>query len=130
MRAFITMAAWTIGDEIKGDIRYYLVKAFTFEEAIDKTRDCVMMESPLLWVDGIWNIQLDIDEMPPMMFLDDRSPMRTYCARKGVDGRPSSKKAILINAETYEQAKMTIVNNGLMGDFVLSKLPKIHDIII
>ena len=88
------------------------------------------MEAPLLLVDNICCIQLDIEEIPPMMFLDNRSPMRTYCARKGIDGRPSSQKAILINAETYEQAKMNIVNNGLLGDFVLSELPKIHDIII
>lgn len=130
MRVFITTAAHMVGDEIKGDIRYYLVKAFTKEEAIDKTRECAMMEAPLLLVDDIWFIMLDINEVPPMMFLDNRSPMRTYCARKGLDGRPSSHKAILINAETYEQAKMTIVNNGLLGDFVLSELPKIHDIII
>ena len=130
MRVFITTAAHMVGDEIKGDIRYYIVKAFTKEEAIDKTRECAMMEAPLLLVDDIWFIMLDIDEVPPMMFLDNRSPMRTYCARKGLDGRPSSHNAILINAETYEQAKMTIVNNGLLGDFVLSELPKIHDIII
>lgn len=97
---------------------------------MDKTRECAMMEAPLLLVDYMWFIMLDIDEVPPMMFLDNRSSMRTYCARKGLDGRPSSHEAILINAETYEQAKMTIVNNGLLGDFVLSELPKIHDIII
>lgn len=130
MRVFITTAAHMVGDEIKGDIRYYLVKAFTKEEAMDKTRECALMEAPLLLVDYMWFIMLDIDEVPPMMFLDNRSPMRTYCARKGLDGRPSSHNAILINAETYEQAKMTIVNNGLLGDFVLSELPKIHDIII
>lgn len=130
MRVFITTAAHMVGDEIKGDIRYYLVKAFTKEEAMDKTRECAMMEAPLLLVDDIWYIQLDIDEVPPMMFLDNRSSMRTYCARKGLDGRPSSHEAILINAETYEQAKRTIENNGLLGYFVLSELPKIHDIII
>lgn len=130
MRVFITVATPMVGDEIKGDTRYYLVKAFTKKEAIDKTKECTMMEAPLLLVDDICCTQLDIDEIPPMMFLDNRSPMRTYCARKGIDGRPSSQKAILINAETYEQAKMTIVNNGLLGDFVLSELPKIHDIII
>lgn len=130
MRVFITTAAHMVGDEIKGDIRYYLVKAFTKEEAMDKTRECAMMEAPLLLVDYMWFIMLDIDEVPPMMFLDNRSSMRTYCARKGLDGRPSSHEAILINAETYEQAKMTIVNNALLGDFVLSELPKIHDIII
>lgn len=130
MRVFITTAAHMVGDEIKGDIRYYLVKAFTLEEALDKTRECAMMEAPLLLVDYMWFIMLDIDEVPPMMFLDNRSSMRTYCARKGLDGRPSSHEAILINAETYEQAKMTIVNNALLGDFVLSELPKIHDIII
>lgn len=130
MRVFITTAAHMVGDEIKGDIRYYLVKAFTKEEAMDKTRECAMMEAPLLLVDYMWFIQLEIDEIPPMMFLDNRSPMRTYCARKGLDGRPSSPKAILINAETYEQAKIMIETNGLLGDFVLSELPKIHDIII
>ena len=130
MRVFITEATPMVGDEIKGDTRYYLVKAFTKEEAINKTKECTMMEAPLLLVDNICCIQLDIEEIPPMMFLDNRSPMRTYCARKGIDGRPSSQKAILINAETYEQAKMNIVNNGLLGDFVLSELPKIHDIII
>ena len=97
---------------------------------MDKTRECAMMEAPLLLVDYMWFITLDIDEIPPMMFLDHRSTMRTYCARKGLDGRPSSTNALLINAETYEQAKMNIVNNGLLGDFVLSQLPKIHDIII
>ena len=130
MRVFITTAAHMVGDEIKGDIRYYLVKAFTKEEAMDKTRECAMMEAPLLLVDDMWYILLNIDEVPPMMFLDNRSPMRTYCARKKVYDRPSNEKALLINAETYEQAKMTIVNNGLLGDFVLSELPKIHDIII
>lgn len=130
MRVFITTAAHMVGDEIKGDIRYYLVKAFTLEEALDKTRECAMMEAPLLLVDDIWYILLNVDEIPPMMFLDNRSPMRTYCARKKVFDRPSNEKALLINAETYEQAKRTIENNGLLGDFVLSELPKIHDIII
>lgn len=130
MRVFITTAAHMVGDEIKGDIRYYLVKAFTKEEAIDKTRECAMMEAPLLLVDDIWYILLNVDEIPPMMFLDNRSPMRTYCARKKVFDRPSNEKALLINAETYEQAKIMIETNGLLGDFVLSELPKIHDIII